>query len=167
LNARRTNVILWLSAALLCAGAAVSLALGLFLPIADTDDSGKTAAQTPVLPATRSDGLQPPLAQFESIFSRRLRSAELEAAHVTALAPPIPGVSDASMPAMTLEGTVGNSLAIIRLADGSTILKAVGDEIAGARVVSISSAQVELQRDGQTILLSKPLPTSSRASPPQ
>jgi hypothetical protein len=57
---------------------------------------------------------------------------------------------------LTLVGTVGNSLALLRRPDGSIELKAVGESIDGAQVLAVRVGEVELGRSGQKSILKKP-----------
>ena len=57
---------------------------------------------------------------------------------------------------LTLAGTIGNSLALLRRADGSIEVKAVGESIDGVEVLAIRSGQIELRVNGEKVTLKKP-----------
>jgi len=166
LNARRTNTLLFTAAIALFVAAGASLIAGLWLPLEAASVSQGVQPRADAQPSTRSSDRLPPLTAYEAIATRQWRSPESSPTIAAGTSTPAaPAAADGSLPAMSLEGTVGNSLAIIKLGDGSTILKAVGDEIAGARIVAISPSQVQLLRDGRPLMISKPMPTSSLIAP--
>ena len=62
---------------------------------------------------------------------------------------------NANDPPLTLVGTIGTSLAMLRTRDGKIELKGVGETVAGMTVVSISASRIELRYNGRLISLDK------------
>jgi hypothetical protein len=145
---RRINTILWSVAALLSCAAAATIALAIGLPL-EMDRSIRNPTTRPASGAT--DAASPELAAFEPIFQRRLRQS------LSDVATSMP--AEAGTPTgfqCTLAGTIGNSLALLRRADGSIEVKAVGESIDGAEVLAIQSGQIELRVNGERVMLRKP-----------
>ena len=148
---------MWFSSALLLTAAIAALAAGLLLPLDEgpaklSDHAINSRATTQPVAAL------PPLSAFEPVWTRTFRQPETVASspqqpEQTAAAPMN---TNASPPPVVLAGTIGNSLAIFRLPDGSTVLKAVGEEIGAAHVVAIGPARVVLREGSRDIELSKP-----------
>jgi hypothetical protein len=151
MQSRRINSILWMLAAALATGAAVTLALGALLPL----EIDPTSAET----ATRPNGRQsatapaPELAAFETILQKPLRQSLTDS--------PTSMPAEAATPSgqITLAGTIGISLALLRRADGSIEVKAVGETIDGAEVLAVRPGEVELRSGGETMTLRKPKET--------
>ncbi|HZK82385.1 MAG TPA: hypothetical protein VFC46_14990, partial [Humisphaera sp.] len=60
------------------------------------------------------------------------------------------------MPPVTLVGTVGTSLAMLRGPDGVISVLSVGDQLAGAQVLAIRPAQIDVRFNSRTLTLDKP-----------
>jgi len=58
-------------------------------------------------------------------------------------------------PPLTLVGTIGNSLAMLKTRDGKIELKGVGESISGITILTITPAKVEARYNGRTISLDK------------
>ena len=161
---RRTNLLIWFSTALLLAGAVAALATGLLLPLEDSaaDIADAHHSSRPANPAAAA---LPPLSAFEPLWSRKLRQSEATSPAPTVEANATPATNDASQQQLVLTGTIGDSLAIFRLPDGTTVLKSVGDEIGNAQVVSIQPARVRLRQANREIELSKPLASDPSTTP--
>lgn len=56
---------------------------------------------------------------------------------------------------LTLVGTIGQSLAMLRTADGSVEVCGVGETVGGAEVVSVRPRRVEVRINGQLVALTK------------
>jgi len=157
LTARQTNLLLYSVAA--TAGLA-TLACALFaLTIPAEVAAPPAAVPRLVRPATipTSNPSIPPLASFEAIWSLPLRKP-LTTVAATTTAPTAPDVA-AAIPAnlsITLVGTIGNSTALVRAANGSIEVRSVGEITSGARILAIRPSQIDLDFNGQRITLTKP-----------
>jgi hypothetical protein len=67
---------------------------------------------------------------------------------------PTAAIQSASGP--VLVGTIGDSLAMFRMPDGSIALKGIGDDLEGSSVIAIRPDQVDLQSNGKRTTVSKP-----------
>ena len=68
------------------------------------------------------------------------------------------------MPPITLVGTVGTSLAMLRGPDGVVSVLSVGDQLAGAQVLAIRPAQIDVRFNSRTLTLDKPKETGTGIS---
>jgi hypothetical protein len=159
MNVKQINSLLTSAALACCAGAALIVAGGLLIPLDWAAESRglSTAIHLPTsLPSTFTID-----SADEALWSRPLRASLSDAA------PGADGSNQTFAPtanpqSLTLVGTIGDSLALIRLADGSVVARGVGDEVGGAgRVLGISSKGVEMWVNGQRVLLAKPQPATS------
>jgi len=159
MTARQINLALRCAAATLLAAAAACVAIGLWMPLESARRAESVAAPSQAL--ALSGGALPPLEAFSAIWARPLRqplvSAQAKAepavdsATAAAIAGRLPG-----QPLIALMGTIGTSVALLRGPDGEVVAKGVGDQIAGAEVVSIRPAHVEMRFSGRPMLLDKP-----------
>jgi hypothetical protein len=160
MNVRQVNSTLWLATAVCAALAVLSLALGLAMPL--DDSSQETSAGRKQQPTTKGQAAgSPTLDSFEKIASRTLRSPLTDSA-------PAPGsvaggmtIAQQSDSAPVLVGTIGDSLAMFRMPDGSISLKGVGDKLDGADVVAIRPEQVDMLVAGRQFTLAKPKPPAA------
>jgi len=156
-NTRRINHLLYAAAAVLAAGAVAVLILGLTLPL----DS--VAPETSDHGGASTDGAAaslPTLASLEPLWDLRLRSEltpgepsqqQPAAARLAAdVAPAPPGVP------VSLVGTIGDSLAILRNESGQVEVRAAGENIAGVEVLEVRPARVQVRYNGQVMTLQKP-----------
>ena len=155
MSERRINLLLWSMAGCFAAGTVAAIVLAFLIPLEST---ARNATPT-TRPASQSLASReaPSLAEFEPIFNAVLRPAPTEAlteATVVAEAAPASTAPDGS--ALTLVGTIGQSLAMLRNAHGEVELRGVGDTAGGATVVSIQPSRVEMQHNGRSIVLEKP-----------
>src|SRR6185312_189047 len=158
MTVKQINSLLTFTAVACCATAGLILACGLLIPLDTAYEfhASSTAVHMPTtLPSTVAAG-----SADEAFWSRPLRAPLSDAA-------PGADVSTQALTAaanpqsLTLVGTIGDSLALIRLADGSVVARGVGDEVGGAgRVLGISPKGVEMSVNGQRILLAKPQPAT-------
>jgi len=154
---RRINQLLWSAAGLFGGCAVLLLALALLAPL-DSVALDENAATRPASQG-RATRAMPELPEFEPIFAAVVRpmpaDAPSEPAVVADVTAPAPAPSTA-VPALTLVGTIGQSLAMLRNARGEVELKAVGDTAGDATVTSIQTSRVEMRQNGQSIVLEKP-----------
>ena len=147
MTARRINLGLWPATTLLASAAVVALLTGIASPLATIDaGASNDISAAPATAATAS------LDQYALVWSRPLRdlSGKSEA--------PAPATSSDG-PELTLAGTVGHSVALLRTRDGAIQVRAVGETLAGAQVVSIEPYKVTLRIDGKLVTLDKPRPS--------
>lgn len=161
MNARRTNLMLWsTSAALLMAAVAVA-GFAWFAPV-EVDDvaaavPGQRSKDAVATMATTTAGGLPPLAAFEPVWRANLRRSLGEAA---VAAPQTQAAQTAgaaaAAPPLTLVGTIGDSLAMLRTAGGTVEVRGVGETIGAAKILQIRPSQVELEIGGQKFTLQTP-----------
>jgi hypothetical protein len=145
---------------------AVGLAFGLPIEQKIDDDSasgqsgGKLSAQT----RPSSTSATPLVAALEPVFSLRLRQSPgqttgagaTNAAPAPAHAPdPVP-VAASDLPPYTLVGTVGDSLALLRGADGTVEIRGVNESVGGVEVLAIQPGSIRVRYNGKVITLDKP-----------
>jgi hypothetical protein len=150
MKVRRVNSILWLTAVCCLALGALSLVLGFALPL-DVAPAEQTSATVPV----RTPTTKPAIESFEQITSRSFRGPlnDDAAAIKSAGAPPTTAMQSSTGP--VLVGTIGDSLAMFRMPDGSIALKGVGDDLEGSSVIAIRPEQVDLLSNGKRATMSK------------
>ena len=150
---RQTHRLLWSASAALLA-AAILCALGLFVPL---DPAARVDSSSASLSSTVSgpiDPNRPLVASIDPALARPLRRPLQESAPAPPAAASAPQPQVAS--SLTLVGTIGTSLAMIRTADGSVSAKGVGEQIGGAEILAIRPAQVDVRINGRSITLEKP-----------
>jgi hypothetical protein len=154
MNVRRINSMLWLATLACVALAAASLAAGLLLPLEGgaSESSGNRISKSQ---SHRSPTAVAALESFEQIASRKFRSplADVAAAAAPAGVAAPGGQQGGAGP--VLVGTIGDSLAMFRMPDGSIALKGVGDSLDGAEVVAIHPEQVETRANGRSVTFTK------------
>ena len=169
MNARRLNLVMWMGALALSAAAIFVLVRGAVMPL-DTGPLPNAAAQqgrTPAqsVAATSSAATPAPPVDLARIGSLRLRRTLAQApAEQEVSNPSPPPIAPSALPSLTLVGTIGDSLAMLQTPGGAVELKGVGETIAGTTVVSIRPARVELQFNGRTVVLVKPVEPPAGAS---
>jgi hypothetical protein len=162
MNTRRTNLTLWATAAVLGCAAVGVLAAGVLLP-PEADRANDAGVERQPRPASRPTAVAaglPPLALFEPVWTARLRqplpavdpSAAAAAAKPTAARVAAPPVAPPPPP-VALVGTIGDTVAILRVPDGSVEVRGVGEAVAGAVVVAIRRAEADLRYNGQIVTL--------------
>jgi hypothetical protein len=148
MTVRQANFGLWATAAMLFALAIGALVAGIAMPVrleTQTVEIPQTGSRAPT---TVPDSLE----RYEIIWSRSLRALDVHPGSLIATAAPASQPSDVPL---TLVGTVGRSLALLRLADGTVEVISVGETLAGAQVLSIQPARVELEYNGKIVTLLK------------
>jgi hypothetical protein len=156
---RQLNMFLWTSTAVLSCGAVAVLTFGLFAPLqpaapASTSTAGSTIA------SQRTGTDLPPLDSFNEIFKRPLRVALTDAPAAAPVPTSVSAPATAAPPPLVLVGTIGQSLAMIRTADGNIAVKGVGEHVGEADVLAIRPTQVDIRIGGKTVTLEKPVETN-------
>jgi hypothetical protein len=160
MTSRQTNMFLTGAAMFVGIAALAVLAAGVLVPIESL--SGEKVAQTnPMLDTDIKPATQP--AGLDSLFTRSFRNSlddapSAEAAKAAMAAAPVATTSPLQV---NLIGTIGSSVAILRLADGSMVARGVGDQIDGAEIVRIEPAAVDFRRNGQRFSIAKPMADAS------
>src|SRR5437879_6357054 len=128
---RQLNMFLWTSAAVPSCGAVAVLAFGLFSPL-QPGAAAATSTTGSKNTSQRAATELPPMDSFDGIFKRPLRVAltDAPAAAPVANAPSAPATAAPSP--LVLVGTIGQSLAMIRTADGTIAVKGVGERVGEA-----------------------------------
>ena len=140
---RQINSILWLTMAC-CVGLGVlSLGLALAMPL-----NMSRADQVNAIVPSRATTTKPVPETFEQIASRNFRASPNDGPAVVKTAGRAPNAAALSPSAPVLVGTIGDSLAMFRMPDGTIALKGVGDDVEGATVIAIHPERVELQSNG-------------------
>ncbi len=159
MTSRQINLVLRISAAAVCAVAIAAVLAGVMLPLGL--DLGKGQSSSTTLPAAKPrtpNGL-PPLDTFADAWVNPLRRPLKDP--IVGDAPATVTQQSVAVPAsmvpqsLTLVGTIGTSLAMLREADGSIAVKGVGESIGGAEIVAIRPSQVELRQSGQSLTLER------------
>jgi hypothetical protein len=159
MNARQINTMLWATAAALLAGGASAVALMLWLPLERQGASDAGHARSSTKPTTAPASL-PPLAAFEKLWSTPLRQPLGAAAPMTQTTQePIvatPTTADGAPPPVSLVGTIGTSLAMLKTPSNAVEVCGVGESVNGVTVLAVRPAEVDVRYMGRTLKLSKP-----------
>ena len=142
---------LWTCAVALIALAAGAVAWTFLNPVERDSWVQSVGPSIPTTNPTAAPGL-PSLADVQAILDKPLRHNLTGEATATNAAIAAANSND---PPLTLVGTIGNSLAMLRTRDGKIELKAVGESVAGMTVVTISPSRVEMRYNGRLISLDK------------
>ena len=148
MTSRRINLFLWTGSAVLCALAAGAVAWTFLNPI----EPQPLAQSTRPIPTTNPTAMVnlPSLSDIQPFLDKPLRH-NFTGATSTAVAT----AQNSTEPPLTLVGTIGNSLAMLKTRDGKIELKAVGESISGLTILTITPAKVEARYNGRTISLDK------------
>jgi hypothetical protein len=161
MNSRRINLVLWSAVPLLGAGAVAAVVVALVWPLEQPPPEQPRPARKLTVAAEDGAGALPPLSAFEPIWQSPLRRrlgnkaaaptpAQAAAAAAAASAAP---VTD-QPPPVTLVGTIGHSLAMLRRNKDNVIeARTVGEKVAGVEVLAVRPSQVDLRFEGRRITL--------------
>jgi len=150
MSSRRINAMLWSGAFVLAALTVLLVAWAILSPV-EPEALEQARKLLPQTNPTNASGL-PALSDVQALLDKPLRKNLNSAAPTTSVA----NLSNnANQPPLTLVGTIGNSLAMLRMPDGKIELKAVGESIAGMTVVAISPNKVDVRHNGKVISLDK------------
>ena len=164
MNVRRTRLILRLLTTACTIAVPAVIVVGLTVPRATTAEPGPSSARPRSTPTTGPAAAPPPDA-FGSALDRPWRPSLGDTpSGTTAVASSAPALPAAALPQrLTLVGTVGESVALIRGPDGTVALVEVGDDVDGADVVAIREQQVDLRQGGRVVRLQKASPPADGA----
>ena len=140
---------LWTGSVVLCALAVGALAWTFLTPI----EPQAIAQSNRTLPATNPTAMVnlPSLADVQPFLDKPLRH------NFTGVSPTAVAAAqqNSAEPPLTLVGTIGNSLAMLKTRDGKIELKAVGESIAGLTILTIAPSKIEGRYNGRLISLDK------------
>jgi len=156
MNIRRTKQWLWILAALFSGGGIMALIMGLWLPYKQPAPYA-AVKQTDRLSKSTSPFTAPTLEEFKGIWNLNLRPPLNDPPEVLSQAAPAEiEVVHVVRPNLKLIGyTVESdqSLAILLGPDGALEFKAVGEELSGVTVRSITAAGVMMDHEGDEYLM--------------
>ncbi len=143
---------LWLGASVLIALAVLVITWGVMRPVESAPEI-EIAAVAPTTNPANAPGL-PRLEEMQAVLARPLRRDLGGGGTTTA---PVSAIANANVNTLpvTLVGTIGNSLAMLRMADGKIELKGVGESVAGMTVMKIAPTRVEVKYNGKVVALDK------------
>src|SRR5215216_2824256 len=131
MTSRQINMFLWSGTLVLCALAIGAVAWVILNPL-KTEQPTQSTHSMPTTNPTSMVNL-PSLSEIQPFLDKPLRH-NFTGSSATTIATTQQNSAD---PPLTLVGTIGNSLAMLRTADGRIELKAVGESIAGLTILTI------------------------------
>ena len=163
MNAKQINFSLWSGATAVSIAAVGSLVLAFIWPL-DHQATPESTVKISGIKPTAGPSL-PEISAFEKIWKTPLRQPLGEAlpnspTTPVAVATVVPTVNpvtptSANVP-VSLVGTIGNSLAMLKTMSNAVEVCAVGDSLSGVTVMAVRTAEVDVRYNGQIIKLSKP-----------
>jgi hypothetical protein len=148
MTSRRINLFLWTGSILLCALAAGAVVWTILNPL-EPEPFAQSTRPIPTTNPTAMANLPSP-SDIQPFLDKPLRH-NLTGTTQTSIA----AQQNSAEPPLTLVGTIGNSLAMLKTRDGKIELKAVGESISGLTILTITPAKVEARYNGRTISLDK------------
>jgi hypothetical protein len=154
MTAKNVNLILWLVAAIFSLAAVGSLLFGIAWPLEDDRQSvgtgGRAAATQP------STGIAlPPLAAYEKLWAMQLRRNLGEALPPSTRPSGVASAEGSTPIQVTLVGTIGTSLALLKTAGNTVEVRGVGESLNGVTVLAVRPAEVDVRFNGQVLKLAK------------
>lgn len=158
MTVRRINLILRASSMIMIAGAAGAIVSSVVLPLEidnpAADAANGSSADADLARSVSSAGAGsslarsplndlPPLDQFASVFSAQLRGQSI--AHSSTVT---------SAAGLTLVGTIGDHLAIVRTGD-DTQVRSVGEQFEGGQIIAVRDGQADLRTPAGVLTLRK------------
>jgi hypothetical protein len=150
--------LLWSSAVGLAVAAVAALVLTVFLPLEHQPSTDPRRAQATTAPSAAA---LPPLASFEKLWNQPLRQALGTAAPPS----PMPAATIVTTPTspdtgagppVSLIGTIGTSLAMLKTQANAVEVCAVGETFAGVTVLAVRTAEIDIRYMGRVMKLFKP-----------
>jgi len=148
---------LWGAAGAMCAAAVGVVVFSMITPVEQNEGVPVVVAPAATRPASAA-ATGPSVAAYQRVWDLKLRQP-LDAG---ASQPATPLVAAAKAQAqggglpVTLVGTVGDSVAMLKMPNGDVQVKRVGEMAAGGRLVAVRPAQADLQVNGRVVTLQKP-----------
>jgi hypothetical protein len=149
MTSRQINMFLWTGSVVFCALAVAAVGWTFLNPV----QPQAIAASSHAVPTTNPTAMVnlPSLSDVQPFLDKPLRHNFSGSASATVAA----AQQNSTDPPLTLVGTIGNSLAMLKTRDGKIELKAVGESISGLTILTITPAKVEARYNGRTISLDK------------
>lgn len=162
MNAKQINLALWCGAAVIAVAAIGGLLCALVWPL-DHQLSLESTRGNSKIKSTTGPSI-PELVAFEKIWKTPLRQPLGEAIPVAPVIPVAVAPTMTANPVMamtanvpvSLVGTIGTSLAMLKTMSNAVEVCAVGESLSGVTVVAVRTAEVDVRFNGQVIKLSKP-----------
>ena len=150
---RRLHSVLWLAAIVLLAGAVAAPIMAWLMPL--RINAAKVAAVHGGGAGASASGSLPALAEFEPAWKAPLRRSLAEAPATAAAEPEVAASTEAGLP-VSLVGTNGKSLAMLRGAEGAIDVRGAGESLSGVEVVSVRPGSADVRFNGRVIRLTVP-----------
>jgi hypothetical protein len=160
--------LLSLAAVEFTAGVVLVVRLGFLQPLSQSKAEAESGLGGRTSWSTAAAATSPTLVgdELERLVSKPLR-ASLAATPVVAGGTPDAAAPPAAFPPLVLVGTIGNTLAMLRTADGKIQVRSPGESIAGATVRSVSRERVEFDWNGRRVSITRAAPAAAARSATQ
>ena len=167
MTAKQINTALWITAVAAMVLGVGGLMLSFMLPMVTVRSSDAAHLKQAAAPTAHSNSL-PPLSAFEKIWATPLRQQLGDPLPVVAetVSPPVVVVpvnpvitsatGDASGLPVSLVGTIGESLALLKTVTNSVEVCEVGDSFAGVTVVAVRQSEADVKFNGRVVKLARP-----------
>lgn len=139
---------------MLCVAATGAVVSGLLIPLDVPGQDHSSDAFVSRIGSTRITS-PPSISPQLTSLDRPLRSAMSDAAPMATNQGTTPSAESQPAAPFVLVGTIGESLAMFRMVDGSISIKGVGEQINGDSVVAIRPAEADLNINGNRTTLKK------------
>jgi hypothetical protein len=155
MTSRQINLVLWSATAALGVSTAVAIVSGLMVPLAlPAQAQANTPGSGRPVPTTA------PVVRLElAALDRPLRLPLSDAAPAPADQAATSAMAAQGAAPFALVGTIGDSVAMFRMPDGSISVKEMGDQINGATVLAVRPAQADVMLNGTRTTLEKIKPS--------
>ncbi len=154
LRARQTSrALLTLAAVEFAAGVGFVVWIGFLQPLSQSEEpeSSLRSAQASWSAAAATTSVAMPDEELERLVSKPLRRSLAATIPVAAGGGADATAPPAAFPPLVLVGSIGNSLAMLRTADGTVQVRSIGESIAGATLRSVSRERVEFDWNGRRV----------------
>jgi hypothetical protein len=150
-NVRRVNFALWSAAVLMTAVALGAVLLAMMLPV--EVEAPRVRAERAATTRSSDDAVLA-LATFEPVWNLALRRS-FDAAQATTPVKEAGPAEVKSEGAITLLGTIGDTLALIQVAGGVVEVKGVGESAGGGKILAVRPAEVDVEVGGKVVTVRK------------
>lgn len=156
MNVRKVNLSLWALAALLAGGGILAAGFAVFSPVeVGLDEAAVPRRAKPSTSQVSPDALLS-LDGYGSIWTTDYRKPLSDSVAATTQENNPANTADGTGGPFVLVGTIGDSLAMVRMASGAIEIKGIGEEANGAKIVAIRPMQVDVEAGGVRTTISKP-----------
>jgi hypothetical protein len=156
--------LLTLAAVEFTAGVVLVVWLGFLQPLSQPEeeaDSGLRSGRTSWSAAAAATSPTLPDDELNRLVSKPLRRSLAATTPVAAGGAPGATALPAAFPPLVLVGSIGNSLAMLRTADGTVQVRSVGESIAGATLRSVSRERAEFDWNGRRVSIVRAAPAAA------